>query len=127
MNKKNAQIIAKMILKKSINNDGIVDAKKVQQILKEITYQKPPQLINILKMYKKLIAANLAREEIIVETAQKLPNQQKFETDILTKTSAKRISYKINPNIVLGAKITHGDWVYDETLNTKLDNLTKTI
>ncbi len=120
----NHKKIAKMLFKKSLSADGSVDTGKVQGVLKEITAQKPARLINILKIYKKLIEIALNKEQIIVESAQKLENQQKFEREILKKTGAKHITYKINPNIVLGTKITHGDWVYNETLQAKLERLT---
>ena len=124
MKAKNLEKIAKSLFKKSLNSDGLVDAKKVQIILRQIVSQKPPQLIKILKKYKKLIAAALSCEELIVETAQNLTSQKKFEQNLFAKTGAARISYKINPNIVLGARITHGDWVYDKTLQAKLERLT---
>jgi len=120
MKSKNLEKIAKSLFKKSLNNDGLVDTKKVQIILNTIVFQKPPQLIKILRKYKKLIEAALSREELVVETAEKLSSQKKF-----AKTGSTRINYKINPNIVLGARITHGDWVWDETLQAKLENLTK--
>jgi len=125
MKAKNLEKIAKSLFKKSLNSDGFVDTKKVQVILNTIVSQKPPQLIKILKIYKKLIAAALSHEELVVETAEKLSNQKKFEQNLFAKTGAARISYRINPNIVLGARITHGDWVWDETLQAKLENLTK--
>ena len=125
MKAKNLEKIAKSLFKKSLNSDGFVDTKKVQVILNTIVSQKPPQLIKILKIYKKLIATALSREELVFETAQKLPNQKKLEQNLFAKTGATRINYKINPNIVLGARITHGDWVWDETLQAKLENLTK--
>ena len=125
MKSKNLEKIAKSLFKKSLNSDGFVDTKKVQVILNTIVSQKPPKLIKILKIYKKLIAAALSHEELVVETAEKLSNQKKFEQNLFAKTGANRINYKINPNIVLGARITHGDWVWDETLQAKLENLTK--
>ncbi|SRR3989344_2994457 len=125
MKSKNLEKIAKSLFKKSLNNDGLVDTKKVQIILNTIVFQKPPQLIKILRKYKKLIEAALSREELVVETAEKLSSQKKFEQNLFAKTGSTRINYKINPNIVLGARITHGDWVWDETLQAKLENLTK--
>ena len=123
MKAKNLKKIAKFLFKKSLNSDGLIDAKKVQIILRQIVSQKPPQLIKILKKYKKLIEAALSREELVVETAEKLSNQKKFEQNMFAKTGTNRISYKINPNIILGARITHGDWVWDESLQAKLAQL----
>ena len=80
-------------------------------------------MASILKIYKKLIENTLLKEQVVVETALRLTNQKKIEKEILNRTGAKRIIYKTNPKIVLGAKITHGDWVWDETLSAKLAQL----
>lgn len=123
MKKRGQQKIARTLFKKSLTG-GYVNSKNVKQILKEIVTQKPPQLTNILKIYKKLIEGSLGREQILVESAQKIIGRYKLGAEILRKTGAKRIIYKINPKIVIGAKITHGDWVWDETLQAKLSLLT---
>lgn len=121
--RKNQVKIAKILFKKSLTGN-YVDTKKVQLVLKKIVAQKPVQLINILKIYKKIIENALGKEQIVIESAQKLKSSQKFEKEILSKTGAKRIIYKTDPNIILGSKITHGDWVWDETLSAKLKQLT---
>ena len=122
MKSKNLPKTAKILFRKSLTDDT-VDVKKVQFVLKETVAQKPPQLASILKIYKKLIENTLLKEQVVVETALRLTNQKKIEKEILNRTGAKRIIYKTNPKIVLGAKITHGDWVWDETLSAKLAQL----
>ena len=47
-----------------------------------------------------------------------------MEKELLSKTKAKRIKYKINPKLIFGLRITHGDFVYDATLDSKLKQLT---
>ena len=96
----------------------------VSAVLKEIVSQKPHGLKNILKSYKHLMESKIAHEELIVETAQKTKDIEKMEKDLLLKTGAERIKYKINPKLIFGLKITHGDFVYDATLDSKLKQLT---
>ena len=115
--------LAKMMFKKSLK-DGIVNLASVSAVLKEEVSQKPHGLKNILKFYKHLIESKLAREELIVETAQKTNEITKMEKELLSKTKAKRIKYKINPKLIFGLRITHGDFVYDATLDSKLKQLT---
>ncbi|OGD85625.1 hypothetical protein A2164_02175 [Candidatus Curtissbacteria bacterium RBG_13_35_7] len=122
-NRKKIYKIAKYMFKNSLT-EGIVDAKKVNLVLKEIISKRPNHLTYILKLYKKLITQALAKEELIVESASLLPNQKSIEKQLLEKTGTQRIIYKTNPKFVLGAKITHGDWVYDQTLGAKLAQLT---
>ena len=109
--------------KKSLK-EGLVNLASVSAVLKEIVSQKPHGLKNILKSYKHLIEAKIAQEELIVETAQKTKDIEKMERDLLSKTGTRRIKYKINPKLIFGLRITHGDFVYDATLESKLKQLT---
>jgi len=115
--------IAKAMLKKSLKS-GLVDSKLVSFVLREIISQKPQGLTKILKVYKRLVENKLKKEEILIETAQKVANQKQLEQEFTKKTRVKRINFKINPKIVFGAKITSGDWIHDATLDAKLGQLT---
>ena len=123
MKGKKIKDLAKIMFKKSLK-DGIVNPANVSLVLKENVSQKPQGLKNILKIYKHLVETKLAKEELIVETAQKTTEITKMEKELLSKTGAKRIKYKTNPKMVFGLKITHGDFVYDLTLGSKLKQLT---
>jgi len=123
-NRKKIIKIAKIMFKDSLSED-LVDTKLVSQTLKKIIFQKPPGLINILKIYKRLIETQLKKEEIILEAGSKIANQKKLEKELIKKTGAQRIRFKIDPVIVFGAKVTHGDWIYDATLDAKLKQLTR--
>ena len=123
MKGKKIKDLAKIMFKKSLK-DGLINPASVSTVLKEIVSQKPPGLKNVLKLYKHLIESKIAREELIVETAQKTKEVEKMEKELLSKTKAKRIKYKINPKLIFGLRITHGDFVYDATLDSKLKQLT---
>ena len=123
MRGKKIKNLAKIMFKKSLK-DGLINPASVSTVLKEIVSQKPPGLKNVLKLYKHLIESKIAREELIVETAQKTKEVEKMEKELLSKTKAKRIKYKINPKLIFGLRITHGDFVYDATLDSKLKQLT---
>ena len=111
------------MFKKSLK-DGLINPASVSTVLKEIVSQKPPGLKNVLKLYKHLIESKIAREELIVETAQKTKEVEKMEKELLSKTKTKRIKYKINPKLIFGLRITYGDFVYEATLDSKLKQLT---
>lgn len=113
-----------MLLKSKTN--GQVDAKKVKTVLNEVVSASPQNLTAILRTYKKIVDRSLLQEEVTIELASPIKNEKKLESEIVAKTKAKRIRLKINPNIVFGSKITHGDWVWDNTLEAKLKQLTVT-
>lgn len=118
--KKKVQKIAHDLFKKSLTA-GHVDDVKIQKILRIVLSLQSLEAVKILKIYKNFIKRALVQEEVVVETAA--PIAQKEQETLLKKTHAIKVKYKINPNIVMGAKITHGDWVYDATLESKLSQL----
>ena len=124
--KKQAKI-AKVMFKNSLDSSGYVTSPKVKAQIDQITKTKPQGLTRVLKAYKRLIETAIAKEEIIVESASEIAGQKKIDAELLLKTGAKKITHKVNPNIVLGARIRHGDWIWDETLDSKLEHLTTDI
>lgn len=123
MTKKQTKI-AKILFKKSQDSKGQINQHLVSRILKALEREKPQGTLGILKAYRRLIEAQLRREEVKVEMAP-TAKSKKFEKLILAKTGARRVNFEVNPDIVVGAKITHGDWVWDETLDAKLARLTQ--
>lgn len=120
--KKQVQI-ARILFKKSLDQNGNINYQKVRQILVAMAKVKPLGIAGILKAYRRRVEAQIKKEEIQIETAQTVKSKTLQEL-ILKKTGAGRVIFKTNPNLVVGAKITHGDWVWDETLDAKLGQLT---
>lgn len=124
ISKRKVKAQAKEMFKKSLT-DEMVDAKKVTGNLKEIASQKPAGLTTTLKAYKRLIAEALSKEELTLETAAKLPNIKPIEAELLAKTGARRVKYKLNPKLVFGVRVKHADWIFDASLDAKLNSLTQ--
>ena len=122
-NTKKVKRIAKDLFAQSLT-DGFIDEVKIGKNLKLLISAKPAHLVQILKIFKRLIRAKLEKEEILVETADKKAVES-LESFFLKKTRARKIKYKQNPKIVFGARITHGDWIWDATLAAKLKSLTQ--
>lgn len=119
-NKKKIAAIAKLMLKNSFSN-GFLDQKKIMTNLNILSSQKPQGLVNILRLYKRHIYQALNTEELNIESAEKLNTAQEIE--ILAKTNAKRINYNLNAKMVFGAKIKHGDWIYEQSLENQLNQI----
>ena len=121
-NKKIIQI-AKIMFKNSMS-DGYLDTNKTKRMIVEVSAKNPTGLVKILTAYKKYVQRQIESEEVIIESAVPLPNKS-MEKELLSKTGARRIKYQINSQMVTGAKIKHGDWLYDESLSGKLEKLTQ--
>ena len=118
--------IAKVLFKRSLDARGQLAESKVRQILAQLARARPQGMLGILKAYRRLIEAQLKKEKVEIEMAQ--PQKSKrFEKLILRKPGARQINLKTNPNMVVGAKITHGDWIWEESLDAKLKQLTTNI
>jgi|SRR3989304_9046985 len=116
-------LTAKQMFKKSLS-EGKVDTGRVHIVLKKMLSQKPAGLLRILRIYKRLIETAITREQLILESAVETANKKLLEKELLKKTGARKVIYKTNSKITFGARITHGDWIYDETLDAKLKSLT---
>ena len=126
ISRKKQKIIAKQMFRDSLTN-GSTDSEKIRKVLGRAILEKPSGLLNILKIYKRLVETAVAKEQIILETAMALSNKKPLEKELLKKTGARKILYKTSPKITFGAKMAHGDWIYDATLGAKLEQLTKSI
>ena len=124
MVKKDQIKIAKLLFKNSFSG-GFLSEKKIRENLTSLKRFKTVDLSSILKTYKKLIEKQQSKEEILIEAPAKLALTKKTVDSLLEKFGAKRIQVKENPNLILGARILHGDWVYDSTLDAKLEQLKK--
>lgn len=121
-NKKKLKKIAKLCFRESLTN-SFVDSQKVRKILKSLLSQKGSGLGTILRIYKRMLETKLAEEEVTVEASEKIANEKKFEAEILAKTGARKVIFRINPKITIGARVTHGNWIYDSTLSSKLGQI----
>jgi len=121
--KKKLITTAKIMFKASLK-DGLLNQGKIRQVIKKLASQKVVGHSIILRYYKRLIRQALTKEEVTIETPIQITNPKKLGTELLLKTGARRVKFKTAPNIVFGAKITYGDWVYDATLDSKLKQLT---
>lgn len=124
--RKKQQTLANILFKQSLDRYGALDTAKVRQILQKIARAKV-EAIPVLRAYKKKIADKLTREQILVESAVQFKNPRELAQKLTQTTGAKKVIYKINPQLVFGVKIRHGDWVWDETLGAKLEQLTTDI
>lgn len=123
MNKKKQIKMAKLLFKASLKGE-FLDNSRALEIAKSIASSKLVGKVGLLKAFKRFVAVQIAKEEIIVETSTKTSLAPKFEKLLLAKFSAKKVKFLQDEKIVLGARVTAGDWIFDSTLDNKLKQLT---
>lgn len=122
MQKRQQIKIARALFKSSLKN-GSLDTARAQKVLKEIVKLRPQGLIGILQNYQRLVSQALSWQQVIVESAS-VSGLHSLEKDLIKATGARKVIFKHNPNFVFGARITHGDWISEDTLESKLKQLT---
>lgn len=107
---------AKQLFKLSIV-DGVVNEKRVREIIQTLVSRKPLHYVKILETYKNLIENFLSAQEMVIEVPKG------FDTKDMALKTNKKIVVKEDLSIVFGLRVIDGDWVYDNTLRAKLENI----
>ncbi len=114
--------LAKKLYTVSILN-GEIDRNRVHAIVATVLQSATRNKTTVLKQYKKYIEAFVRTREVIVEVPDGFAIDRKMEQEIMEKTHAKNITVYENAGLIFGVKITHGDWVYDNTLDSQLGKI----
>lgn len=125
MQKRQQNKIARALFKSSLKN-GSLDTTRAEKVLKEIVKLSPQGLIGILQNYSRLVSQALSWQTVVVESAS-VSGVRDLEKKLLKATGAQKVTFKHNPKFVFGARITHGDWIYEDTLESKLKQLTSNV
>ncbi len=123
--KKQIKQLARQFLKMSIV-DGVLSGDRVAGVLQYIEKHRPAGSLAILKVYQRLIAAEVARGQAMVEHAGSV--NEKLLADIATSMS-RRYSRKItsvakpNHQLLAGLRVRVGDDVYESSVAGQLATL----
>lgn len=127
--KKQIKQLARQFLKMSIV-DGVLSGDRVAGVLQYIEKHRPAGSLAILKVYQRLIAAEVARGQAVVEHAGSV--NEKLLADIATSMS-RRYSRKItsvakpNHQLLAGLRVRVGDDVYESSVAGQLAALANTV
>ncbi|MGH7944758.1 MAG: F0F1 ATP synthase subunit delta [Opitutaceae bacterium] len=120
--KKQVQQLARQFFKLSVV-DGELSSDRVAGVLQYIEKHRPPHALAILKTYQRLIAAEVARRQAVIEHAG--PLDDSVLANIATSMSRKykrRISSlpRRNEALLAGLRIRVGDDVYESSVAGQL-------
>lgn len=120
--KKQIQQLARQFFKLSIVN-GELSADRVTGVLQYLEKHRPPEMMAVLKAYHRLVAAQVAREQALVEHAG--PMHDSVLTEIaasMTRKYGRRISSvaRRNDSLLAGLRIRVGDDVYESSVAGQL-------
>lgn len=121
--------IARELFRLSLVN-GHVDAGRVEEISTRIVADRPRGQMEILKEYTRLIRLELAKRHAVIESAVELDGATAKEIEInLRRKFGQDISteFQINPSLLGGTRIKLGSDVWDGSISSRLETLSKQI
>jgi F-type H+-transporting ATPase subunit delta len=127
--KKQIQQLAKQFLKLSIV-DGVLSAERVAGVLEYIEKHRPAHTVAVLRAYQRLIAAEFARGQAVVEHAGPVAAStlSAIESSMTKKYSRKIATVtKPTPKLLAGLRIRVGDDVYESSVAGQLAALSSAV
>jgi F-type H+-transporting ATPase subunit delta len=127
--KKQIQQLARQFLKLSVEN-GALAPQRVTGVLDYIEKHRPPHAVAVLKAYQRLVAAEMARGQAVVEHAGPI-NAGVLEQ--IAAAMAKKYSRPIagvaqrNDALLAGMRVRVGDDVYESSVAGQLASLAEVV
>jgi F-type H+-transporting ATPase subunit delta len=123
--KKQIQLLARQFYKLSVV-DGVLSADRVAGVLEYVEKHRPANTLAVLKAYQRLVAAEFARGQAIVEHAGFVhaPALDAIAA-ALSKKYARPVSWvaKSNPSLLAGLRVRVGDDTYESSVSGQLGAL----
>ncbi len=123
--KKQAQQLARQLFKLSFEN-GRISAERVAGVLAYVEKIKPAQPVAVLKAYERLVAAEVARSQAIIEHAGPVPADAVAAIGaVFTQKYGRPVtaSTKPSPDLIAGLRVRVGDDVYENSVAARLGEL----
>ncbi|MBL9202378.1 MAG: F0F1 ATP synthase subunit delta [Opitutaceae bacterium] len=122
---KQIQQLARQFFKLSVVN-GELSAERVAGVLAYVEKHRPAQTVPVLKAYSRLVAAEIARGQAVIEHAG--PVSDATLADIaaaMTKKYGRRVASVARPNrtLLAGLRVRVGDDVYESSVSSQLATL----
>lgn len=120
--KKQIQQLARQFFKLSLV-DGVLSAERVSGVLQYIEKHRPARTVAVLKAYQRLIAAEFARGQAVIEHAGAIDDSLIASiTAGMTKKYGRKVTAVAQRNdaLLAGLRVRVGDDVYESSVAGQL-------
>jgi F-type H+-transporting ATPase subunit delta len=127
--KKQIQQLARQFFQMSVV-DGAVSGDRVAGVLQYIEKHRPPNFVGVLKAYQRLIAAEIARGQAVVEHAGPVNDSilAHIEASMTRKYGRPVASVpRRNDALLAGLRVRVGDDVYESSVAGQLATLAASV
>lgn len=123
--KKQVQLLARQFFKLSVV-DGVLSSDRVAGVLEYIEKHRPANTLAVLKAYQRLIAAEYARGQAVVEHAGTVSDATLAAiAAAMTKKYSRKVTTVARPNpaLLAGVRVRVGDDTYESSVAGQLATL----
>ncbi|MBI4624720.1 MAG: F0F1 ATP synthase subunit delta [Verrucomicrobia bacterium] len=127
--KKQVQQLARQFFKLSVV-EGTLSAERVAGVLEYIEKHRPANSIAVLKAYQRLVAAEFARGQAVVEHAGAVPDAALGAiAAAMTKKYARPVTAvaRKNGSLLAGLRVRVGDDTYESSVASQLSALAESV
>jgi F-type H+-transporting ATPase subunit delta len=127
--KKQIQQLSRQFFKLSMDN-GALSPERVSGVLEYIEKHRPAHTIAVLKAYRRLVAAEIARGQAVVEHAGAINSTLLDQiASAMTKKYSRPVSStaKRNDALIAGLRVRVGDDVYESSVAGQLATLAQSV
>ncbi len=127
--KKQVQLLARQFFKLSVV-DGTLSAERVAGVLEYIEKHRPANTLAVLKAYQRLVAAEFARGQAVVEHAGSVSDAVLASiAAAMTKKYSRPVAAVAKPNTALlaGLRVRVGDDTYESSVAGQLATLAASV
>ena len=123
--KKQIQLLARQFFKLSLA-DGILSAERIGGVLEYIAKHRPANTVAVLKAYQRLVTAEFARGQAVVEHAGAVNDSLLAAVAAaMTKKYGRQVTAVAQPNpaLLAGLRVRVGDDTYESSIASQLASL----
>lgn len=127
--KKQVQLLARQFFKLSVV-DGTLSAERVAGVLEYIEKHRPANTLAVLKAYQRLVAAEFARGQAVVEHAGSVSDAVLASiAAAMTRKYSRPVAAvaKPNPALLAGLRVRVGDDTYESSVAGQLATLAASV
>jgi F-type H+-transporting ATPase subunit delta len=127
--KKQVQQLARQLFKLSLVN-GELSADQVAGVLQYVEKHRPAHTLAVLRTYERLVAAEIARSQAVVEHAGAVADGVLARiAEAMTAKYRRKITSlaRRNDSLLAGLRVRVGDDVYESSVSSQLTQLARAV